>query len=64
MYFLTILTSFWQYVLSFLLANLMVWYGVFLNEILHFMYSIFVMILIEEKEGLRYTKISLCHLKL
>ena len=64
MYFLTILTSFWQYVLSFLLANLMVWYGVFLNQILHFMYSIFVMILIEEKEGLRYTKISLCHLKL
>ena len=64
MYFLTILTSFWQYVLSFLLANLMVWYGVFLNQILHFMDSIFVMILIEEKEGLRYTKISLCHLKL
>ena len=64
MYFLTILTSFWQYVLSFLLASLMVWYGVFLNQILHFMYSIFVMILIEEKEGLRYTKISLCHLKL
>ena len=64
MYFLTILTSFWQYVLSFLLANLMVWYGVFLNQILHFLYSIFVMILIEEKEGLRYTKISLCHLKL